>query len=124
MAARFPSNPIRRSWGIPSVAGTATRSSSTQSASRIGPGSTFSGLPHTEALRITERIRRTAFGYLEIEETINDPGVFTRPFTVKFGAQYVPDTELLEFVCAENEKSHAHNVGAASDLVKRDSRWR
>jgi len=80
----------------------------------------FSGLPHTEALRITERIRRTAFGYLEIEETINDAGVFTRPFTVKFGAQYVPDTELLEFVCAENEKSHAHIVGAASDLVKRD----
>jgi len=78
----------------------------------------FSGLPHTEALHIVERIRRTAFGHLEIEETITDPSVFTRPVTVRLGAQYVPDTELLEFICAENEKSRAHFVGAASDLVK------
>ena len=80
----------------------------------------FSGLPHTEALHITERIRRTTFGRLEIEETITDPAVFTRPVTVKLGAQYVPDTELLEFVCAENEKSRAHIVGSASELIKRD----
>jgi hypothetical protein len=80
----------------------------------------FSGLPHTEALHITERIRRTTFGYLDIEETITDPTVFSRPFTVRFGAQYVADTELLEFVCSENEKSRSHIVGAASDLVKRD----
>jgi hypothetical protein len=78
----------------------------------------FSGLPHTEALHIVERIRRTAFGHLEIEETLTDPSVFTRPVTVRLGAQYVPDTELLEFVCAENEKSRAHFVGAASDVFK------
>jgi hypothetical protein len=80
----------------------------------------FSGLPHTEALHIVERIRRTTFGHLEIEETITDPAVFTRPVTVRLGAQYVPDTELLEFICAENEKSRAHMVGVASDLIRRD----
>jgi len=80
----------------------------------------FSGLPHTEALHISERIRRTTFGRLEIEETITDPAVFTRPVTIRLGAQYVPDTELLEFVCAENEKSRAHIVGVASDLVRQD----
>jgi hypothetical protein len=80
----------------------------------------FSGLPHTEALHITERIRRTRFGHLDIEETIVDPAVFTKPVTVMLGAEYVPDTELLEFVCAENEKSRAHIVGTASDLIKRD----
>ena len=80
----------------------------------------FSGLPHTEALRITERIRRTRFGHLDIEETLVDPDVFAKPIAVRLGAEYVPDTELLEFVCAENEKSHAHIVGTASDLVKRD----
>jgi hypothetical protein len=80
----------------------------------------FSGLPHTEGLHVIERIRRPSFGHLEIEETITDPAVFSTPVTVRLGAQYVPDTELLEFVCVENEKSRAHIVGTASDLVKRD----
>jgi hypothetical protein len=78
----------------------------------------FAGTPHTEQLRITERIRRTAFGHLEIAQTIDDPGVFSKPFTVKLGAQYVPDTELLEFVCAENERSRRHFTGTLSELVK------
>ena len=47
----------------------------------------FGGLPHTEALHIVERIRRTAFGHLEIEETITDASVFSRPVTVRLGAQ-------------------------------------
>jgi hypothetical protein len=80
----------------------------------------FSGLPHTEALHIVERIRRTTFGRLEIEETITDPALFTRPVTIRLGAQYVPDTELLEFICAENERSREHIVGVASDLVKKE----
>src|SRR5215510_889497 len=80
----------------------------------------LSGLPHTEALHITERIRRTTFGHLEIEETITDSQVFRRPFTVRLGAHYVADTELLEFLCGENEKDRAHIVGAASELIKGD----
>jgi hypothetical protein len=80
----------------------------------------FSGLPHTEALHVTERIHRTTFGHLDIEETIDDPAVFKKPVTVMLGAQFVPDTELLEFICAENEKSRAHIVGSASDLIKAD----
>jgi len=80
----------------------------------------FSGLPHTEALHITERIRRTTFGHLQIEETVDDPAVFKKPVTVMLGAQFVPDTELLEFVCAENEKSRAHIVGSAAELMKKD----
>lgn len=78
----------------------------------------FAGTPHTEQLRVTERIRRTSFGHLEITETIDDPGVFKRPFTIAMGAQYVPDTELLEFVCAENERSRRHFAGTLSELVK------
>jgi hypothetical protein len=80
----------------------------------------FSGLPHSEALRITERIRRTTFGHLEIEETLTDPAVFTKPVTVTLGAQFVADTDLLEYVCAENEKSREHIVGTASELIKSD----
>lgn len=78
----------------------------------------FGGTPHSESLKITERIRRTVFGHLEIVETIDDPEVFTRPFTVTLGAQYAPDTELLEFVCTENERSRRHFVGTASEMIK------
>jgi len=80
----------------------------------------FAGMPHSESLRITERIRRTSFGRLEIEETVHDPEVFARPFTVQIGAQLVSDTELLEFVCAENERSRRHIVGTMSDEIKRN----
>lgn len=83
----------------------------------------FAGTPHTERLRVTERIRRTSFGHLEIAQTVDDPGVFTAPFTIQLGAQYVPDTELLEFVCAENERSRRHFTGTTSELIQ-DNRAR
>jgi len=41
------------------------------------------GHPQTESLRITERLRRRDFGHMDFEMTIDDPKVFTRPFTVK-----------------------------------------
>ena len=78
----------------------------------------IAGTPHTEQLRITERIRRTAFGQLEIAQTIDDPGVFKAPFTMTLGAQYIADTELLEFVCSENERSRRHFTGTMSELVR------
>src|SRR5262249_16556845 len=80
----------------------------------------FAGVPHTEKLRMTERIRRTSFGRLEIAETIDDPEVFAKTFTVQLGAQFVPDTELLEFVCNENERSREHLVGTLSEELKRN----
>jgi len=78
----------------------------------------FAGTPHSEKLRITERVRRPDFGHLEIVETIDDPVVFARPFTVTMGAQFSPDTELLEFVCAENERNRSHFSGTMSELMK------
>lgn len=64
----------------------------------------FTGHPHSEGLRLTERYRRLDFGHMVIEETFADPGAYSRPLTVKVTATLVPDTELLEYVCVENEK--------------------
>ncbi len=75
----------------------------------------FAGHPHTEALHITERIRRRDFGHMDIAETIDDPKAFNKPFTISITAEIVPDTEILEYVCAENEKDRQHLVGTASD---------
>src|SRR5262245_7340797 len=61
-----------------------------------------SGHPQTESLRITERLRRRDFGHMDFEMTIDDPKVFTRPFTMKMERLLAPDTDLLEDAC-ENE---------------------
>jgi hypothetical protein len=65
------------------------------------------GHPQTESLRITERMRRRDFGHMDFEITIDDPKVFTKPFTVKTQRLLAPDTDLLEDFC-ENEHDRAH----------------
>ena len=74
------------------------------------------GHPHTESLRTTERFHRKDFGHLELSETFDDPKAYARPWTVKVTGELTPDTDLLEYVCKENEKDSAHMVGKASDL--------
>ena len=73
------------------------------------------GHPHTEQLRVTERIRRPDFGHIEIVTTMNDPGALEAPWTVPFRYIYDADTEPLEYVCNENERDKGHLVGKASD---------
>jgi hypothetical protein len=58
----------------------------------------------TEAAKVRERIRRTDFGHLEIEVTVDDPKAYTRPWTVTLRQQFAPDTELIDEICAEGEK--------------------
>jgi hypothetical protein len=76
------------------------------------------GYPHSENLRIVERIRRNDFGHLTIEATWSDPKIYEKPWTTKGTGTLTPDTELLEYVCAENEKDRAHLVGKQSDETK------
>jgi hypothetical protein len=67
--------------------------------------------PHSDALHIFERYRRPDFGHLEIQFTIDDPKVYTKPWTIKVNSHLVPDTELLEYICNENEKDLKHITG-------------
>ncbi len=76
------------------------------------------GHPHTESLRTTERFRRTSFGHMELHVTFNDPGAYKKPWTISFGVNLVPDTEMIEFVCAENEKDRAHLIGRTAEEKK------
>ena len=68
--------------------------------------------PHSDALHIFERFRRRDFGHLEIQFTIDDPKVYTKPWTIKVNSHLTPDTELMEYICNENEKDLKHIVGA------------
>ncbi len=66
------------------------------------------GSPYTEALKMTERFRRPNFGTLEIDITIDDPKAYTKPFTVRVNQKILVDSEMIEFICNENEKSTEH----------------
>ena len=66
------------------------------------------GSPLTEAGTMTERFRRVNVGTLELDLTVDDPKAYTRPWTVKVTQRLMPDDELIEFVCQENELSSAH----------------
>ena len=66
------------------------------------------GSPLTDAAKWTERFRRVNFGTLEIEITVDDPKAYTKPWTVTVKQRIMLDTELIEFICLEHEKSSQH----------------
>jgi hypothetical protein len=67
-----------------------------------------SGHPHSEALKVQERYRRRDFGHMDVQVAIDDPKMYTRPFSIKYTLDLVPDSEIAEYVCDENEKDRAH----------------
>ena len=69
------------------------------------------GTPITTAGKVTERFRRVNYGTLQVEVTVDDPKTFTTPWTVTLIQRLMPDTDLIEFVCAENNRSLPHLVG-------------
>jgi hypothetical protein len=70
----------------------------------------INGHPSTDALHLMERYHRVDFGHMSLEITIDDPKAYTRSWKVNESPRLVPDTELLEAVC-ENNQDPAHMVG-------------
>jgi len=62
---------------------------------------------HTEALKITERFRRTSRGRMDITITAEDPEAWLAPWTRIKTAGLVEGTEIVEFVCAEGRPAQA-----------------
>jgi hypothetical protein len=69
------------------------------------------GLPGTESLRVIERFTRPDIGHIDIDVTINDPKAYTKPWQVRLGWSLLPDAELIESICEENNKDLPHMVG-------------
>jgi hypothetical protein len=69
------------------------------------------GSPLTDAGRMTERFRRPNYGTLTIDITVDDPKAYTRPWSVSLTQRLMVDSEMLEFICLENERSSKHYVG-------------
>jgi len=60
------------------------------------------GTPLTDQARLTERFRRVSFGRMEIDITVNDPKAYTKPWTVRHVQDIMPDSDIIEFICEEN----------------------
>jgi hypothetical protein len=70
---------------------------------------TVKGRPASEALHVTERFRRKDFGNMEVQATIDDPKSYTKPWTTTTQKIHLQlDTDILEFICGENEKDIPH----------------
>jgi hypothetical protein len=70
------------------------------------------GNPLTDAAKVTERYHRTDFGHLTLQVTIDDPKAYTKPWSFTLNKVLKTDTELLDYICAENEKDVKHIKGA------------
>ncbi len=66
----------------------------------------------SSAARVTERIRRPNFGSLDVDVTVNDPKVFTKAWTVNLHMKPLLDTEMIDFICMENNRDIEHMVRA------------
>jgi hypothetical protein len=64
------------------------------------------GSPLTSAAKLTERIRRLNYGYLEIKVTIDDPKAYTKPFDAIVYSRIMPTAQLSEFVCIDKDAQH------------------
>jgi len=73
----------------------------------------YKGHPHTEKLHTVERYTRTDMGNMTIEVTIDDPGAYTKPFTTTGRAKMMAGTELLEYICQEDNFDLQHINGPA-----------
>jgi hypothetical protein len=68
------------------------------------------GIPHSDQLRITERIRRVAPEWMEVEVTLMDPVVLAEPYVITNTYHHL-DGELREYVCLENNRDGADEKG-------------
>jgi hypothetical protein len=69
------------------------------------------GKPSTDALHVTERFHRTDFGHMDIDITIDDAKAYTKPWTVAEHVRLLPDTDLMEAICNENNRDLEHLTG-------------
>jgi hypothetical protein len=78
------------------------------------------GHPHSEKLRVTERFRRVDFGHVEYQIMFDDPETLTRPLSLSLPVSYRADTDMLENVCNENNRSRlvgAERAGVSVDTA-------
>ena len=69
------------------------------------------GHPATASLHVTERFQRRDLGHMDVTATIDDPGAYTKPWSYTQALTFMADTELIEYICNENNGAIPHLKG-------------
>jgi hypothetical protein len=76
------------------------------------------GHPHSESLRVKETFRRTDFGHMQFQITLDDPETFTKPLTISLAVNYDADSDMLETVCNESDRNRVHMISTQNEGIK------
>src|SRR5579864_4521136 len=76
------------------------------------------GHPHSENLRVTEKLRRVDFGHMQFQITYDDPKTLTKPLSFSLAVNYVADGDMLENVCNESDRNKVHMIATANTGVE------
>lgn len=68
----------------------------------------MAGHPHTKQMHVIERFHRRDFGNLEIQNIIEDPGAYTKPWVMNRVSTLETKMEMTEYVCNENNQDPVH----------------
>ena len=71
----------------------------------------YQNMPHSDQMRITERIRLVTPDILHDQITIEDPVVLEKPVTYTLAYRRMPNYKMVEFVC-ENNREYLDEKGA------------
>jgi hypothetical protein len=71
------------------------------------------GVPHSEALRLVERFTRVDADTINYQVTIEDPNVYTRPWTVSIPLGRDDSYQIFEYACHEGNRAIEHVLSAA-----------
>jgi hypothetical protein len=72
--------------------------------------------PHTEDLHMIERLTRRDYNSMTYEVTLDDPNVYTEPWTGQFDLRWLPETEMFEYICQDNNYATDIMIGAEDDV--------
>ena len=78
-----------------------------------GIGLNGGGTPTTPAIRLTERFTRVAEDQIDYEVTVDDPGLYTAPFTIAMPLTTQPGYTVLPYECHEGNHALANILSAA-----------
>jgi hypothetical protein len=72
--------------------------------------------PHTEDVHLIERLTRTGLDDMTYQITVDDPNVYSEPWTAELQMSWMPDRELFEYICQDNNYATDIMIGVEDDV--------
>ena len=78
------------------------------------------GVPVSRALTLVERFTRVAEDILDWQVLVEDPNVYTQPWTLELPLRRDPDYTIYEYACHEGNRAVTGILGGARHVERRD----